>query len=217
MKIKIFWITTFIALFCGYKAMAQDSLRHVIHHDGNVVISVAKVLYIRDQDSYSYLKFTIKNIGRKKIGIDLRNPIKQYYPNHWDCYGYFSVDGLAKGESSRGRVVQTENDYERLNSDFAGKRLIYISPKKEYFYYRNIFEWKSEEPLEQLKRDNPFKVLLDGQLLITDGKKVNQYRLDNKEAADKVVIFSQPLVVKKIEEKDFPHIIKVVEVREPGE
>ncbi len=211
MKTKILLMTISTVLFCGYRTMAQDSLKYIINHDKNVVISVDKVLYTHDKDNFYYLKFTIKNAGKKKIGINLIS--KQYYSNYWDFGGYLSVESMGNSERSKGRIIQTENDYEMLNNDFANQKLTYISPKKEYSYYINIFE-RLYEPLEPSKFSQPFRTLLDGQILTTNGKEVSEYRLDNKEAIDRVVIFTQPIIIKKIEEKDNPHIIKIINVTE---
>lgn len=192
------------------KTQNSDSLRQIIFKGISVEISVEKVIYnLSNQNNY-YVKFVIKNISNKKIGVDLTNPIKQFYPNYW-CFYCSTSEGINEG----GRVIQPNNNHEQLRNDFNKGKITIINANEEFHYYRNICKYDDETiNFSGINRpENFFRIRLDGQLVITNGKEIEEYRLDDKFVDKRLVIFTQPILNKQIpnDEKQFIH--KVLEIR----
>lgn len=192
------------------KFQKHDSLKQVIYQGINAEVSIEKVIYdLPDQTNY-YIKFVIKNISNNKIGIDLTNSIKQFYPNYW-CFYCSTSEGVNEG----GRVIQSNNNYEQLKNDFKKAKITIINANEEFHYYRNICKYDDEIiNFSDINRpENFFRIRLDGQLIITNGKEIEEYRLDNKSVEKRLVIFNSPILKKQISKDEKQFVYKVIELR----
>ena len=191
----------------------SNILRQVIYKGINAEVSIEKIIYeFPDQNNY-YIKFVIKNISKKKIGIDLTNSTKQFYPNYW-CFYCPVNEGINEG----GRIIQLDNNYDQLRNNFTNGKITFIDVSKEVHYYRNICKYDDEIiNFDNIyAKENFFRIRLDGQLIITNGKEIEELRLDNKSVEKRLVIFNFPILKKQIpkDEKQFMH--KVIELRPQG-
>ncbi|MFB9110535.1 hypothetical protein [Flavobacterium gyeonganense] len=191
------------------KIQNSDSLRQIIFKGISAEISIERVIYnFFDQKNY-YVKFVIKNISNKKIGVDLTNSIKQFYPNHY-CFYCSNSEGVKEG-----RTIQSNNDYDQLKNDFKNGRLTIINAKEEFHYYRNICNYDDEKiNFDKIKRpEDFFRIRLDGQLVVTNGNEVEEYRLDDKTVDKRLVIFTIPILNKEIPNTEKQFVYKVLDVR----
>lgn len=196
------------------KFQNSNILKQVIYKGVNAEVSIEKIIYaFPDQTNY-YIKFLIKNISKKKIGIDLTNSIKQFYPNYW-CF-YCSVN---EGINEGGRIVQTNNNYNELKINFNNSKITTINVDEEIHYYRNICEYDDEiiNFNNINKQEDFFRIRLDGQLIITNGNEIEEFRLDNKSIEKRLVIFNFPILKKQIPDDEKQFVYKVIELRPQGE
>jgi hypothetical protein len=196
------------------KVKNSNIIKQVICKGINAEISIEKNIYVFPNQTNYYLKFFIKNTSKMKLGIDLTNSIKQFYPNHW-CFYCSISEGINEG----GRVVQSANNYDTLKTNFNNGRQTIIDKKEEIHYYRNICKYDDEiiNFNNILKQEDFFRIRLDGQLIITNGNEIEEFRLDNKSIEERLVIFNLPILKKQIPNDEYKFVNKVIVLRPQGE
>lgn len=175
--------------------MSADSLYQLLSTGTMAEVYVENAVYRADTSFHSsihdfyFLKFHLKNRSNRTIGFQLVYS-KIFYPNFM-CYHCLDI-----GKSGEGRIVQSENDYEQLKKQFEDGKLVLIEPHGQLSYYRNFNERKEKMNFDNLSSE--FGIRLDGQLLCTDGKEVELYRLDDKPLELRTIMFTYPIRQKQI-------------------
>lgn len=197
-----------------YKVKNSNIIKQVICKGINAEISIEKNIYVLPNQTNYYLKFFIKNTSKNKLGIDLTNSVKQFYPNHW-CFYCSISEGINEG----GRIVQSTNNYDILKTNFNFGKLTFIDKNEEIYYYRNICKYDDEiiNFDNTLKQKDFFRIRLDGQLIIIIGNEIEEFRLDNKSIEDRLLIFNLPILKKQIQNDEYKFVYKVITSRPQGE
>ena len=182
-----------ILLFNNYdKGSVMNNTKNLILKGHFVDIFVDKVIYHSKITNNFLLKIIIKNTSEKTIGIDLSDYWKVLYPNQWGIYNKSYRD-----EINEIRITPDDNidKKEVLFKYINGKGLRFIKQGESIEYYR---EWNgSGEKINLIDANKYLIISIDGQLLTTDGKDV-----ENVVCKDIIeVVFSYPIKEKIIDNR----------------
>ncbi|ENA1795479.1 hypothetical protein ABF176_002324 [Flavobacterium psychrophilum] len=207
-KTPLFIILSILSLMFTY-GQETDSIKLKIFDDAFFLISMEKVIYESPFDNNFYLKFSIENKLSKKVGINLTEINKQIYPNSWCYYCKRPIWGINEG----GRTIQSENSIDKLIEEFNKQNLNIIAPNSSIYYYRNINEFENEIIDFEAK---DFHIILDGEIVITDGEKMYEYKLYKKSMDERGIDLPNPINVKKIEKSECSKIYTLISIRPQG-
>jgi hypothetical protein len=176
------------------KIQLKTSSIHSLFKGKLIEISVEKAIFHSVTNNNFLIKFTIKNVSNKVIGIDLTNYWKVIYPNSW---------GLHK-KPYRMLIDERRIKPEKINKSelikkFNENSLTMIKPNKSIEYFR---DWNGSGEKIELKDNKTYLIIsIDGQLLSTDGKIIENATLADSNEAKRDVVFSYPLKNKNIPSK----------------
>ncbi len=145
----------------------KEPLIQVLKGDLAIVEMELKLYRLEGKDEF-FLCFRVFNTSDKVIGVDLRNYWNVIYPNKW---------GIRQNEHDldEKRLLfeePTAQEKAELIKQFDSGYLVIIQPRETEKYFRD-FNGAGFSELEKTKTRGDFvKILLDGQLRVTDGKKV---------------------------------------------
>ena len=141
------------------------------------------------------MKFIIKNTSDKAVGVDLSNYWKVIYPNQWGIY----KKSLREVIDEETIVPDTTISKVALLNKFNSKSLTLIKPNEVIVYYR---DWNgSGEKIELTNKEEFLIISVDGQILLTDGKEIENITLNNTDEQHRVVVFSYPIIHMTIPDK----------------
>ncbi|PKP22179.1 MAG: hypothetical protein CVU05_04985 [Bacteroidetes bacterium HGW-Bacteroidetes-21] len=167
-------------------------LEHLIFRGMLAEIYVEKAMYEAPKYENFLMKFTIKNINEKTIGVDLSDYWRVIYPNQWGLY-----EKPVREDVNEQQIIPNEDfDKNFLKRKYKKKELRMIKPGESFSYYR---EWNGSGEKPVLKGTEKFVIItVDGQLFITNGKLLEQVKLLHAEEQDRAVVLPAPIVYKAL-------------------
>ena len=160
-----------------------------------VEVFVTKAIFHSPTSNNFLMKFIIKNTSDKAVGVDLSNYSKVIYPNQWGIYKKPYREVVDEGAI----VPDTTIDKVAFLNKFSRQSLTLIKPNEAMDYYR---DWNgSGEKIELTNKEEFLIISVDGQLLLTHGKEIENITLNNADERHKVVVFSYPIMHMTIPDK----------------
>jgi hypothetical protein len=132
------------------------------------------------------MKFRIENISDSIIGIDLSNFWKIIYPNQWGIYR--TPERQAINEITL--VPDTITHSSEMIDKFMSGKLSTINPGKTLEYFRI---WNGSGEKLHLNNNEYLIITVDGQLLLTNGIRVNNITFFDKPEYLRAITFEFPL------------------------
>ncbi|MDD3741057.1 MAG: hypothetical protein PHH30_07425 [Bacteroidales bacterium] len=173
----------------------QSSSEHLIYKGSLVELYVEKTIFHSATDSNFLIKFTIKNISDKTVGIDLTDYWRVVYPNQWGIYNKPYRELIDEEQIIPDKTI---NKTEILNK-YRDNSLTMISPDETLDYYR---DWNgSGEKVDLKNKDEYLIISVDGQLLLTNGEQLEHITLNEVDNTLRDIVISYPLNHKTIPEK----------------
>lgn len=178
-----------------FKFMQTDSTKHLIYKGQLVELKVDKVIFHSSTNINFSMKFTLKNISNKPIGIDLKDYWKVVHPNQWGVYKKPYREVVDESQI----IPDKKIDKAEIFKKFKDKSLTILNPNETIEYYQ---DWNgSGEKIDLKNKDEYLIISFDGQLLITDGEQVEHLTLNEAEEEKRVVVLNYPIIHKQIPEK----------------
>ena len=188
MKTIVFLIFAFLFISA---TNGQTTSKQLICKGKFVNIYVEKAIFHSPKNNNFLIKFEIKNISNKIIGVDLTDYWKIIYPNQWGIYNKPYREII----DERMMIPDSVIDKTDLINKYNNQTLTFIKPNETIAYYR---DWNGSGEKVKLLGKNTFLIItVDGQLLLTDGKATEQITIGDNEK-DRAVVFNYPLVNKTI-------------------
>jgi len=158
-------------------------------YKGRVVeVWVSKAIFHSPTNNNFFMRFTIQNTSNKTVGIDLSNYWKVIYPNQWGIHKKPYREVVDEGTI----VPDTTIDKIALLNRFNNKSLTLIKPNERIDYYR---DWNgSGEKIELTNKEDFLIISVDGQILLTDGKEVENITLNNADERHRVIVLNYPII-----------------------
>ncbi len=184
MKSFVFLIVAFLFVFT---TNGQTRSKQLICKGEFVNIYVEKAIFHSPKNNNFLMKFEIKNISNKTIGLDLTDYWKIIYPNQWGIYRKPYREVIDEERMLTDTVI----DKADLINKYNNKTLTFIKPNETVAYYR---DWNgSGEKVELTDKKSFLIITVDGQLLLTNGKTVEQIIIGDNEK-DRAIVFNYPIV-----------------------
>ncbi len=155
----------------GGRSIVRD--RHFLVKGELAAVYVEKALYEKEDEPHFYVRVRVKNLSERAIGVDLRDYSKVIYPNQWGVHL-----NPVRGVINERRMIPDTIDNElksKLIAAFKNKELTIIEPHKSVEYFRE-FNASGRKDVDE-KEGKYFILSMDGQLLVTDGKAVENVNL----------------------------------------
>ncbi len=168
---------------------------HLIYKGQLVEVYAEKTIFHSITNNNFLLKFTLKNISNKTIGLDLTNYWKVIYPNQWGFYKKPYIEVINEIQIIPDKSIDTTKIFKKFKED----SLTMIKPNETLEYYR---DWNgSGENVELKNREEYLIISIDGQLLFTDGVQLEHLTLNEADEAKRVVVLNYPVNHKTVPEK----------------
>ncbi len=181
-----------------YLTMSQidTTSQHLIYKGKLVEIYVEKAIFHSSTNNNFLMKFSIKNIGDKAIGVDLTDYWKVIYPNQWGIYKKPYREVVNEEQIIPDTIFNKTEIFKKFEENY----FTLIKPKETSSYYR---DWNgSGEKIELDNKEEFFIITLDGQLLLTNGEELENITLNEADEKKRAIIFSYPILFKSISEKE---------------
>ncbi|HNQ69365.1 MAG TPA: hypothetical protein PKN32_13380 [Bacteroidales bacterium] len=173
----------------------DTTYQHLIYKGRLVELYVEKAIFYSTTENNFLMKFTVKNISSKNIGIDLTDYWKVVYPNQWGIYNKPYREVIDEEQIIPDTII---NKTEILKK-YKDNSLTIIKPDETIEYYR---DWNGSGEKVELKNEDEFLIIsVDGQLLFTDGEQLEHLMLNEAEETKRVVVLSYPINHKSISEE----------------
>ncbi|PKP01207.1 MAG: hypothetical protein CVU11_15915 [Bacteroidetes bacterium HGW-Bacteroidetes-6] len=176
------------------KASVSDSVAstHLVYSGNLAELNVEKVIYNSPECQNFLLRFTIRNVSKKTIGVDLSSYWTIVYPNQWGVYSKPYREVVDEKQI----IPDTVIDKTELVNRYRNNTLTMIEPDQTFSYYR---EWNGSGEKANLTDPATFLIItVDGYLLISDGTGFEQIVLINYGDDKRAVVFNFPLVFKTV-------------------
>lgn len=177
----------------------QTNSDQLIHKGQFVDVYVEKTVFHSERKDNFLMKFKIENRSDRIVGVDLTNYWKVIYPNQWDTYEKPYREVVDEERMIPDTVINKADIMEKYNN----KTLTFIKPNETIEYYR---DWNgSGEKVKLTDKNSFFIITVDGQLLLTDGKSVEQIIIGDEEDKRTIVV-KYPIV-----NRDIPHEALIID------
>jgi len=194
-KVPMKYLIIFLSLLTS-SLFAQDSaFYHQVYQGKMIEVRAEASLYTYKKSNHFFIHFTVKNISNHPIGIYTESYQGLYYPNQIGI-----VDSSKRDVIDERRVIPifiNDSIVNGLEKLYQTQRLVQILPGEIFEYYRDF----NGLPKNKLKLTET-KVLfisIDGQLLVTNGSKVEHAHFDEGSFIDNATLYLRfPLVYKTI-------------------
>lgn len=169
----------------------QPDSNQLIHQGQLVDVYVDKIIYHSVEEENFLLKFIIENKSSSIVGIDLTDYWKVIYPNQWGIYEKPYREIINEVRMSPDMAINEADLIDR----YKDKTLTFINPNEKMAYYR---DWNgSGQRINLTDEDSYFIITIDGQLLLTDGKSVEQITIGDEEDK-RAIVFRYPVIDRSI-------------------
>ena len=171
----------------------DTSSEQLIFRGQLVEVYVEKAIYHSPTSINFFMKFSIKNIGSKTIGLDLTNYQNVFYPNQWGFYNKPYREIIDEEMI----IPDTTINKTEILKKFKDNSLTMITPNETIEYYRH---WNGSGEKIESKNEEYLIISIDGQLTFTDGEQCKHLTLNDAEESKRVVVLSHPIYHKTIPE-----------------
>lgn len=169
--------------------------KHLIYKGRLVEVYAEKAIFHSPTNKNFLLKFTIKNISNKTVGLDLTDYWKVIYPNQWGFYKKPYREVIDELQIIPDKTIDTIE----ILKKFKDNSLTMIKPNETVEYYR---DWNgSGEKVESKNKEDYLIISVDGQLLFTDGEQLEHLTLNQADETKRVIVLNYPINHKTISEK----------------
>lgn len=177
------------------KELEPNELQHLIYRGKFIEVYVEKAIYHHAENKNFLMKFSLKNISNKVVGIDLTNFWKVIYPNQWGIYRKPYREVINEEQI----IPDASIDKKLMLKKFKNNTLTQIKPFETIEYFR---DWNgSGEKVNLKNKDEYFIITVDGQLFITNGTDFEQVKFNNTNENKRVVVLRYPLIEKNVPSK----------------
>jgi hypothetical protein len=181
-------ILIYILFIIPFFATCQSPSEQMVYKGKFVEIYVDKAIYHTISNENFLMKFIIKNTSDKAIGVDLSDYWKVIYPNQWGIYQKPYREVIDERRIIPDKIINKT----AIIQSFKNNKLDTISAGGRYEYYR---DWNGSGEKADLKNKNEYLIIsIDGQLLVTDGKSVEQITLTDAKEEDRVIVINYPIL-----------------------
>jgi hypothetical protein len=163
----------------------KDNNWRLVGSNKLISVSAERVLYEHESKKSFCIHVRITNVSQKDIGVDLRDYWTTLYPNQWGVQ-----DRATRQIIDEESMIRHEPDAAKkaeLTAAFEKKQLTVIPAGTSTDYYREF----NASGLPAAKAGEFLIISLDGQILSTDGKGVEDFQ--RKNAGDWDLIIKGPL------------------------
>jgi hypothetical protein len=178
----------------------SEKTSHLLYEGKLVSVQVDKTLYETDNSDYFYIRFEIKNISDKIIGINLNDSWKILYPNQWGMY-----DTTYRMVVNEEQIIPDKLDSlkkQNLITDFKNRKLKQLAPNKSFIYYTEFNANGRSKIEKEIEKGNFFIQTIDGQLFLTDGNECERIVCDGSIKVQRELVLQKPLKWEKIKNKE---------------
>jgi hypothetical protein len=180
-------ILIYLMLIIPWVVICQSPAEQLVYKGKFVEIYVEKAIYHTISNENFMMKFIIKNTSDKNIGADLSDYWKVIYPNQWCIYQKPYREVIDERRIIPDKIINKT----AIIQSFKNNKLDTISPGGSFEYYR---DWNGSGEKADLKNKNEYLIIsIDGQLLVTDGKSVEQITLTDAKEEDRVIVINYPI------------------------
>lgn len=194
MKSLIIVITVLFSTVCF--SQSDTSVYHILYQSNTVTVTAEKALYESNRTNHFLIHYRITNWSENNLGIYLDAYFGLFYPNQW------GVEKTAERTviNERRIIPSALNDsiIQFMVDKYHTDGLTLLPPKGSFDYYRD-FNAGGKKDI-RLKPGEYMFVSMDGQLLMTDGSKVEHAHFDDRSIYNSSIFLSHPLEWKKIPE-----------------
>ena len=158
----------FLIISCCSSGWSGDDHWKIISKGELAEVLIEKVLYKQPDSKYFYVHFLIRNKTDRKIGVDVHDRQKVFYPNQWGAY-----EEDHRMEINERRIVPeplSDKHTADLLHQFKEGGLTFIEPLQSLNYYC-MFNAGSYTDVDKAQAQGKYFILsVDGQLFLTDGE-----------------------------------------------
>ena len=173
----------------------DTTCQHLIYKGRLVELYVEKAIFHSTTDNNFLMKFTVKNISSKNIGIDLTDYWKVVYPNQWGIY-----DKPYREVVDEEQIIPDNSiNKTEIIKKYQDNSLTMIKPDETIDYYR---DWNgSGETVELKNKDEYLIISVDGQFLFTDGEQIEHLTMNETKEENRLIVLNYPISHLSIPEK----------------
>lgn len=179
----------------GLVGHTDTTFESLIYKGQLVELYIEKAIFHCSTNSNFLLKFTIKNISNKTVGVDLTDYWKVIYPNQWGIYKKPYREVIDETTIIPDTIINRTELLKKFNNSL----LTMIKPNATLDYYR---DWNGSGEKIELKNAEEYLIIsVDGLLLFTNGNDFESITLLNADERNRIVVFGYPINNKAIPEK----------------
>jgi hypothetical protein len=191
-----FLIIVFAVLSTSVSFAQNDSAAfQILYKSSTVSVSAEKALYEMDKSKHFFIHYQIKNLTENNIGVYTEAYFGVFYPNQW------GVEKKAERSiiDERRVIPMALNDsiIQFIETKYKNSQLTLIPPGWSFDYYRDFNASRKKDV--KIEPGEFMFISMDGQLLMTDGSKVEHAHFDDHSLLQQSSIFlPYPLTWKQI-------------------
>ena len=167
---------------------------HVLGKTDLARFEVEKALYEKAGEPFCFVRVRLTNVTDRAIGVDLRGwmtvlpgQLGKSGTEHNNFFKEVRLHHTALDQRERAKAL----------ADFAAARLTVIPPGKSIDYYREYIERARVDKVD--KAEGKYLIIsMDGEQILTDGKKVEQFHVVPREGAKTDLAILSPVPWKTI-------------------
>ena len=160
-----------------------------------ISVSVEKTLFESNKSNHFFIHYQIKNLSEYNLGVYMDAYFGLFYPNQWGLATKAERDVIDEE-----RIIPmslTDSVIHFMESKYQNSRLAPIAPGDVIDYYRDFNASHKKEV--RLKPGEFMYISMDGQLIMTNGSRIEHAHFNNISFTKETCIFlSYPLIWKKI-------------------
>lgn len=159
-----------------------------------VSVSTEKALYETAKSKHFFIHYQIKNLSENNIGVYTDAYFGLFYPNQWGIETKAERDVI----NERRIIPMALNDsiISFIETKYKNNQLTLIQPDSTFNYFRD-FNASNKKDV-QLKSGEFMFVSMDGQLLITNGSRIEHAHFDDRSIYTSCIFLPYPIIWKKI-------------------
>lgn len=152
-----------------------------------VAVSIERVLYEASTPSHFFIHARVENLTAGPIFVDLRKATEVFYPNQWTTSTKPNREAVDERRLRITGPLTPQEEAEVLTAQRSGE-LVDISPQGVVDYFRE-FNRSGRADVEQQSSGMAYViVIIDGQLRVTDGRRVERLLAPEDDAPREVAI-----------------------------
>lgn len=165
-----------------------------LYDNGFISVTAEKALFETAKSKHFFIHYRIKNLSENNIGVYTDAYFGLFYPNQW------GIETKAeRGIVDERRIIPMALNDSIINfieTKYKNGQLTLIQPDSTYDYYRDFNASKKKDV--QLKSGEFMFVSMDGQLLITNGSRIEHAHFDDRFFQTSSIFLPYPLIWKTI-------------------